>query len=223
MNAVARPISLFKFAAPRNSRVAAVLLLVLVGMLMIATLGISAWWLYQRYDAAEQQMARQLSSYTGLNQLRPKLLQATETLRAKDVRKYFLKGATPALVGADLQDVVKAIVEANNGRVLSSQLLAHKDDSGYRLAIATTQMTANIQNFRQILYAIESREPYLFVENLTIRAQVPSGFKPQAGFEPDMFIQFDVSGLARIPPAAPAGLTAEKKFAPGKPGTGGKS
>ncbi|MEI6738335.1 MAG: type II secretion system protein GspM [Pseudomonadota bacterium] len=219
MSAVARSL---QFNSPQKSRMAAVILLVVAVMLIISIFAIPAWWLYQRYNATEQQMARQLSSYTALNQLRPKLLQATETLRAKDAKKYFLKGATPALVGADLQDVVKEIIEAKSGRVLSSQLLAHKDDNGYRLVNATIQMTANIQNLRHILYALESREPYLFVENLTIRAQVPSGFKPQAGFEPDMFIQFDVSGLAPISATTAAASTTEKKSAHGVSRTGGK-
>jgi len=49
---------------------------------------------------------------------------------------------------------------------------------------------------RKILNTIESNTPYLFVENLTVRTQVPAGFKPQPGAEPDMFVQFDISGYA---------------------------
>ncbi len=195
MNTSVRP---FSFGTPRSNRLAALVLFALTALLLAAMVTIPAWWLYQREHTSELRMVRQLESYTALNQLRPKLLQAAELLKAKDTKKYFLKGATPALMGADLQDVVKGIIETNNGRVLSSQLLAHKDDNGYRVINGNIQMTANIQNLRQVLYALESREPYLFIENLIIRAQVPSGFKPQPGFEPDMFVQFDVSGLAPI-------------------------
>lgn len=208
----------FHFKSAQSSRMTAVFLLVATVLAATAALAVPAWWLYQRDNATEQRMLRQFDSYTALNQSRPKLMQAAETLKARDTRKYFLKGATPALMGADLQDVVKAIIEANNGRVLSSQLLPHRDDNGYRLLNGNIQMTANIQNLRQVLYALESREPYLFVDNLVIRAQVPPGFKPQAGFEPDMFIQFDVSGLA--PVVAPA---AAPKPAPGETKSGSKS
>lgn len=189
-------------ARPRRgadkSRAKALGVLALLVLLVVAAIAAPAWFLYDRYDSTARQMARQLKSYTGLNRERPQLLKAVDALKARETRKYFVKGATPALAGADLQDVVKTIVESNNGRVLSSQLLPHKDDNGTRQVNATIQMTANIQNLRQIFYAIEGREPYLFVDNLTIRSQVPSGFKPQPGFEPDMFVQFDVAGLAPV-------------------------
>ena len=220
MNTIVRP---FTFKTPQSSRLAALTLLGIAALLLVAMVAIPAWWLYQREHTAEKRMVRQLESYTALNQLRPKLLQAAETLKAKDTKKYFLKGATPALMGADLQDVVKGIIEANNGRVLSSQLLPHKDDTGYRLINGNIQMTANIQNLRLVLHAMESREPYLSIENLIIRSQVPSGFKPQAGFEPDMFVQFDVSGIA--PGVGTADVGADK-LSPAKtikPAAGGKS
>ena len=210
MNTTARPIT---FGTPQSSRLVALALLGMAALLLGAMVTIPAWWLYQREHSTAKRMVRQLESYTALNQLRPKLLQAAETLKAKDTKKYFLKGTTPALMGADLQDVVKGSIETNNGRVLSSQLLAQKDDNGYRLINGNIQMTANIQNLRQVLYALESREPYLFIENLIIRAQVPSGFKPQAGFEPDMFVQFDVSGLAPTGPEQNAGKQPPAKAA----------
>lgn len=186
------------FDSPRSHRVAAIALFILLILLTIAAIAVPSWFLFKRYQEKEAMMTRQLSSYTALNQLRPKMMQAVETLKAKETKKYFLKGATPGLAGADLQDVVKAIIESNNARVFSAQLLPHKDDNGYRLVAATISMSSTIQNLRQVLYAIESREPYLTIDNISIRSQVPSGFKPPPGGEPDMFIQFDVSGLAPI-------------------------
>ncbi len=220
MNTAVRP---FGLGTPRSNRLAALALLGVAVLLLVAMVTIPAWWLYQREHTKAKQMARQLESYTALNQLRPKLLQAADFLKAKETNKYFLKGATPALMGADLQDVVKSIIESNNGRVLSSQLLAPKDENGYRLINGNIQMTASIQNLRQVLYAVESREPYLFIENLIIRSQVPSGFKPQAGFEPDMFVQFDVSGLAPTEAEKssdkPAAVTPTKSAAAGASGS----
>jgi general secretion pathway protein M len=190
-------------ASPRTSRALALGLLALLVLIAIAAIAVPAWFLYLRYHSQEGMMTRQLVSYTSLNQMRPKMMQAVEVLKARDTKKYFLKGATPGLAGADLQDVVKALIESNNGKVFSSQLLPHKDENGYRQVSANIQMSANIQNLRQILHAIESREPYLNIDNITIRSQVPSGFKLQPGVEPDMFIQFDVSGMTPLIAAAP--------------------
>jgi general secretion pathway protein M len=186
------------FRTPQASRAAALALLAIAVLLAVAAIAVPAWLLYQRYVQTQAQLSRQLSSYTALNELRPKLMRAVETLKTRDTRKYFLKGATPALAGADLQDVVRALIEANNGRLLSSQLLPHRDETGYRSVHAKLQISANIQNLRQILHGIESREPFLFVDQLLVRAQVPGDFKPQPGFEPEMFVQFDVSGLVPI-------------------------
>ena len=215
--------SLFPLRTPAANRAAALGLLVVAVTAVIAMLALPAWWLFDRYDSAASQMARQLRSYTSLNQLRPNLMKAVEILKAGDTKKFFVKGATAALAGADLQDVAKAVIEANNGRILSSQLLPHKDDSGVRQVNATIQMTANIQNLREILHAMEGREPYLFLDNLTVRAQVPSGFKPQPGFEPEMFIQFDVSALIPLAQTPTTATSVDAKPANGKTAAKAKS
>ena len=62
------------------------------------------------------------------------------------------------------------------------------------------QMTANIIALRSILHAIETNVPYLFVDTLSVRSQVPGNYKPVPGGEPAMFVQMDVSGYV-IPPA----------------------
>jgi len=208
--------SLLRLRSPAANRAAALGLLLLAVAAVIALLALPAWWLFDRYDSAASQLARQLRSYTSLNQLRPNLMKAVETLKSRDTKKFFVKGATAALAGADLQDVARAVIESNNGRILSSQLLPHKDENGVRQVNATIQMTANIQNLRQIVHAMEGREPYLFLDNLTVRAQVPSGFKPQAGFEPEMFVQFDVSALLPLAQTTTTAAPLDAKSASGK-------
>jgi general secretion pathway protein M len=184
------------FDSAQKRRAGAIALLVLAILLIIAAIAVPAWLLYQRYATASAMLTRQLSSYTALNHLRPTLLQGVETLRGKKTQTFFVKGNTPALMGADLQDVVRNVIEAGGGRLMSSQLLPHKDEGGYRLVTATIMVSANVQNARRILYDIESRTPYLLIENFTVRSQVPPGYKPVAGFEPDMMLTFDVIGMA---------------------------
>lgn len=223
MNATAQPANVaspFALRTPAANRAAAIGLLIVAVLLAVALIALPTWWLFNRYDSDTALMARQLRSYTSLNQLRPSLVKSVDALKARDPGKFFVKGATAALAGAELQDIAKAAIEAGGGRILSSQLLAHKDENGLRQVNATIQMTANIQNLRLILHAMESREPFLFLDNLTVRAQVPSGFKPQAGFEPEMFVQFDVSALALL---APTATPADSKPANGKNVTKAKS
>jgi hypothetical protein len=60
----------------------------------------------------------------------------------------------------------------------------------------TVQANANILATRKILHALESGQPYLFIDALVVRTQVPPGYKPAPGFEPELFIQMDVSGFS---------------------------
>ena len=71
-----------------------------------------------------------------------------------------------------------------------------RDEGRYRQITVNVQLTANIFALRKILNAIETNTPYLFVDNLTVRTQVPANFRPRPGAEPEMFVQFDVSGYA---------------------------
>ena len=183
---------------PRANRVAALALLALAIMALLALIAVPTYFAHVHYDSANAKTARLLSAYTALNQTRPKLLQSVEHLRGKDAGKFYLKGATPALASAELQDIAKSIIETNGGRILSIQAMANKDDNGYRQIAATMQMSMTIQNLRRVLYAMETKVPYLFVDSLIVRTQVPPGFKPAPGVEPELFVQFDVAGFTPI-------------------------
>ena len=190
------------FKTPRTNRVAALSLLAVVVIVVIAVIAVPVYFGHEHYDAANTKMSRLLGAYTALNQSRPRLLRAVEVLRTKDAKKFYLKGATPALASAELQDIAKSIIETNGGRILSSQALTNKDDNGYRQIAVTMQMSMTIQNLRRVLYATETKVPYLFVDSLVVRTQVPPGFKPAPGVEPELFVQFDVAGFTPIAAAS---------------------
>ena len=146
------------------------------------------------------------------------MTRALESLNARDVRKYFLKGTTSALASAELQDQVRQVVEANGGRLITASANPHKDDGAYRIASANFQLNIGNANLRRMLHALETREPYLFNENLVIRSQVPFGYRPpQGGTEPDLFVQMDVFGIARVAADGAAGTAGTLRP------TGGKS
>lgn len=184
---------------PRANRVAALALLALAIMALLALIAVPTYFAHVHYDSANAKTARLLGAYTALNQTRPKLLQSVEYLRGKDAGKFYLKGATPALASVELQDTIKSMIEANGGRFISSQAGSNKEDSGYRQVATKVQMMVNIQILRRVLYALESRQPYLFIDSLRVQSQVPAGFKPAPGVEPDLFVEFDASGYSPMP------------------------
>lgn len=184
---------------PRDRRILAVALLILIVAVVVAAIAVPVAMLNRHYDQNLARMTRQWKSQSTFNAMRPQVTRALEALRAKDVRKHFLKGTTSALASAELQDQVRQVVEANGGRLISASANPHKDDGAYRFANANFQLNISNINLRRMLHELEAREPYLFNDNLVIRSQVPFGYRPPAGVaEPELFVQMDVSAIAHI-------------------------
>lgn len=183
------------WSAPKRRQVALGLLAGAV-LVLAAAIAIPLWLAHRHYDEALEDIDRRLVRYERLAAARPQLQQKLEAVRALGSRKYFLKASAASLSAAEIQERVRQFVEGNGGRLISVQVASPKEDGRFRQINVTVQANANIMAARKILHAMEASEPYVFVESLMIRAQVPPGFKPAPGFEPEMFIQLDVSGFA---------------------------
>jgi general secretion pathway protein M len=187
-------------ALPRSgsdrSRNLAVALLVGVVVAVVAIVAIPFWLLHRHYDLAIEDSLNKLDRYTRIASTRPIVAKELEAMRGKDTRRFFLRSGAAALSAAEAQEAVRSLVEAGGGRLITMQAPVSKDDGHYRQMTANVQLTANIFALRKILHAIENNVPYLFVDNLTVRTQVPGNFKPAPGGEPEMFVQFDVSGYS---------------------------
>lgn len=181
---------------PEKRRKAALGFLVAAIMAVIAAVALPLWFAHQHYDEALDDIDRRLVRYERLAAARPELQQKLEAVRAQGSRKYFLKASAASLSAAEIQERVRQFVEGQGGRLISVQVAQPREEGRFRQVTVTVQANANITATRRILHAIESGEPYLFVDAMTIRAQVPPGFKPAPGFEPEMFIQLDISGFA---------------------------
>lgn len=182
--------------APEKRRKAALGILAAAVVSVVAAVGVPLLLAHRHYSDALEDIDRRLVRYERLAAARPELQRKLEAVRALDSRKYFLKASAPSLAAAEIQERVRQYVEGNGGRLISVQVAQPKEEGRFRQVTVTVQANANIVATRKILHAIESREPYVFVDALTVRAQVPPGFKPAPGFEPEMFIQLDISGFA---------------------------
>lgn len=189
MSAIASP-------GPDKARRLAVGLLVAVVAAAIAIVAVPVWLRHRYYDAALAESAGRLDRYGRIAATRPAVTRQLEAMRGKDTRRYFLRSGAPSLSAAEAQEAVRTLIEAGGGRLITMQAPISKEEGRYRLISANVQMQANIFALRKILAAIDTHVPFLFVEGLTVRSQVPSSFHPQAGAEPEMFVQFDVSGYA---------------------------
>lgn len=200
---------------PAQARALALGLLVAAVVLVLGVVLAPVLMLHRHYDDAIESWTSRLETYRRVAAQAPELRLALDAMRAKDGRRFFLKNTAPNLAGAELQELVKSAIEGGGGRITTSQSPAPREDGGFRQIVASVQFFATVPNLQRILHAIETREPYLVVENVTIRpTNAFRGFKPAAGQEPEVNVQFDVTAWAMpeapkpAPAAAPAGRPA---------------
>ena len=151
----------------------------LVFVLAALALAVPVMLVHRHYDAAIEQLTDRLERYRRIIAMAPGLKAGLEKVKARDGRKFYLKNAAPALAAAEIQEIAKTIIEAQSGKLTSIQIIPHKDDGGYRQIAVNLQFSGSIASIQKILYALETRQPYLFVGNLSIQSppdeQLPCG------------------------------------------------
>jgi general secretion pathway protein M len=191
--------------SPSQSRALAVALLVAAVALVLAVLLAPVLVLHKHYDDAIETWTTRLSTYRRVAAQAPALRSALDAMKTKDARRFYLRNTAPNLAGAELQELVKSSIEQNGGRITTSQSPAPREDGAFRQIVANVQFFATTPNLQKILHALETKEPLLVVDNITIRpTNAFRGFKPAIGQEPEVNVQLDVTAWAMPEPAAKA-------------------
>ena len=198
------PLALKHWTPGRQRALAAALLVAAVALVLLAVLGpIVA--LHRHYDAAIAETLDRLARYQRVAAQAPALRIALDAMRDRDGRRFFLKNTATNLAGAELQELVKAAIEGNGGRITTSQNTSPREDGRFREIGVNVQFFASTPALQKILLAIETHQPYLIVENLTARPlNAFRGFKPAPGQEPELNVQLDVGAWAYQEPARAA-------------------
>ncbi len=179
-----------------QQRTLAIALFVIAAVLALSLLLLPAVALHIHYNNAIASISDRLDTYRRVAAQAPEYRKALDVMREKDARRFFLKNAAANLAGAELQEIVRAAVESNGGRITISQNQAPKDDGRYRQIGLNVQFFATTPNLQKILYALETQQPYVVVENLTLRPlNAFRGFRPAAGQEPEINVQLDVAAF----------------------------
>lgn len=183
---------------PRQSRILALSLLVVLVMLIITILVSPVFWLHRHYDQAIERQLDLLARYSRIGATAPSLAKQLEALKAKGARGFFLKNSVPALAASEVQEIVKGVVESNGGKIASMQIPEHKDDGDYRKVTVNVQMNARIGAVQKIFYALETRRPYLILDNVSIRYVAWQAQRGANVPDPEFLVQFDAAGYAML-------------------------
>ena len=83
--------------------------------------------------------------------------------------KDFLEDKAPAIVAADLQKQIKALVESSGGTLVSTHALSQAKDELFPKITVKVHMRTDMNALRDVLYQIAINKPLLFTENIVIQ------------------------------------------------------
>lgn len=173
-------------------RVLAIGLAVALLLVVIAAVAVPAWWLNQRYDRAIADFGDQLVRHQRIIATREATEAKLNALRARQTSRLFLRSASPSVAASELQDLARGAIESNGARLISVQIPASREEGRYRLVPINVQLSATGPALRRILHTLESSQPLILVDSLTVRQSVGTGFRPAPGTEPEMFVQMEL-------------------------------
>jgi len=137
-----------------------------------------------RYHRVAAELANRRATLTELGQ----------RLAAND---GFLQGTNDALVAAQIQNRVKALIESVRGELKSTQVLPVQEDGRYRRVIVRGQMALTLAGAQRVFYSIETASPLLFLDNIDMRARYSERQRERGADQGLIDVQFDVYGYVR--------------------------
>lgn len=184
----------------------ALLLAVAAGVWLGAVQPTLARW----HEARSQieQTRELLARYSRINAGREQLESEVEHWRQDVLPKSgAFSGGNPDGVAAELQSTVSNIVKAGGGDLLSIQILNQGEEGELRTVAVRVQFGADVEALMRMLHDIESTVPYLFIDNLQIRAgrmtarsRIRVTGAGRADAADTLFVTCDVFGYLRSAP-----------------------
>lgn len=116
-----------------------------------------------------------------------------------DTARYYLKSSSPAQAAAEIQDIAQSALAYSQMKQSSVNIAPHRDLDGRRMVTVNFTLRGTLESTQKMLYALETSLPQLFIDNLSIRASIQSrNWRPIPNVEPEVQVQFDLYGYARI-------------------------
>jgi hypothetical protein len=159
---------MWKVARPLRQLAAIALLLATLALLwLLAVVPLSAHFERLREDIDQERTT--LGRFAAVAALQDRLAETQRAGRAASASAVYLKGEGDQIKSANLQTLLANIAAENGVRLTSTRVMNPIDRKTLRLIGVRVQFTANIEQLREILYAVEARQPFLFVEGLQVR------------------------------------------------------
>jgi len=97
--------------------------------------------------------------------------QYEQLMRWKETDSHYLKSNSAALAAAELQRLIKRIAVAQYAEVLSTQILTASQEQDLNRISLKVRIRGTLEKIVQVFYAIETSEPFMFLDNISVRAK----------------------------------------------------
>ena len=147
-----------------------------IGLLVIAVLALLSVTALPIWAANASRQAKitdgieRLQRYERITARDKKLLPQYETLisRQKSAGNH-LRSDTPAVAGAELQRMVKAITSANDTQIVSTQIQPFADERGFVRVTLKVRLRGTLPAILKSFYDVETDDVHMFLENVSMR------------------------------------------------------
>jgi hypothetical protein len=144
------------------------LLGLLVAVIWVGALGP----IKRQYDENDQAVTDGIRLLAGFKSVIVQGRQAGTERSATDLERYrgdFLVGPEDAIIVADLQTRLRSLITARNAELSSARALQPKSRDGLEYLGLALQIRAEMKSIQEVLHAIETGTPLLFVERADLR------------------------------------------------------
>jgi len=154
----------------RQRLVALGLLLLAIGFIWLAVIMPVSDAFADQQDAIDQSH-QLLAAYESRIALRPIVEARLAELKSHETSNTgLIEGASAELAAANVQNLVKSLVESESGQVHSAQNLAPVTAGGFQRIDIQYDVSLPMTHLKSAAYRIETSTPYLFLDGIDLRA-----------------------------------------------------
>lgn len=183
--------------SPAANRALALGLLALMVATGFAAIGLPLVAAHAHLDQRIETARRILAVGVLAPDIQAQLPDSLEALRQRAAAEpAWLPKEGDSLAGAALQNRIRLMVESQGGELRSTQILPAAAEGDLRRIGVRAQFAAATESLQGILYGLESRMPFLFLDNVSLRRRAGQRINAQPE-EERLDVTMDVFGYMR--------------------------
>ncbi len=178
----------------------------LLALVLLAAAALGAWagivepvkLRFAEHDRTIEQSRDLLSRHMRIALERQQLEAQLAALReTQSTAGRLIEGDSVELATAGIQNKLKALANANDAELKSTQILPAEDGETFRKVAVRVTMMADTEAAQAVFHALETATPYLFLDRLDLRGPKRRSRRKNKN-QGILQVRFDVFGYMRI-------------------------